>query len=176
MDLEPGQRHFYANQQLLIWYHASEQLTNAAKVLYCDGTPATQRWCRRWEPKLYQGHIDQLVQTMNHQKVQLSQKAEILCKESGYFRKSRKRMNYLKCDRKNIRLAAGWWKALPSNTRPVSVVQACAGAERVQSGSYRCVPQSLAAVSIKYGDWLTILPQIEMCSLNLYLIVGSFSL
>lgn len=87
--------HFYDSHQLVDWYHASEHLANAAKSLYGEGTPAAQRWYRRWETKLYQGHVDQLVKTLKQQAQQQPRQAEALQKEAGYFHNNRKRMNYL---------------------------------------------------------------------------------
>ena len=58
--------HFYASHQLVDWYHAAEHLASAAKTLHDEGTPAARRWYRHWETKLYQGHVDQLVQTLKH--------------------------------------------------------------------------------------------------------------
>lgn len=87
--------HFYASHQLVDWYHASEHLASAAKTLNGEGTPAAQRWYRQWETKLYQGHVDQLVQALEQQAEQQPDKAEALRKEAGYFHNNRKRMNYL---------------------------------------------------------------------------------
>ena len=50
--------HFYASHQLVDWYHATEHLASVAKTLHGEGTPAARRWYRRWETKLYQGHVD----------------------------------------------------------------------------------------------------------------------
>ena len=87
--------HFYASHQLVDWYHATEHLANAAKTLHGEDTPAARRWYRRWETKLYQGHVERLVQALKQQAKLHSQKAEELRKEAGYFRNNRKRMNYL---------------------------------------------------------------------------------
>jgi hypothetical protein len=99
--------HFYTSHQLVDWYHASEHLANAAKVLYGEGTPAAQRWYRRWETKLYQGHVDQLVEVLKHQTAQPAQKAEVLRKEAGYFHKNRKRMNYLEMRSEGYPIGSG---------------------------------------------------------------------
>ena len=87
--------HFYDSHQLVDWYHATEHLVSAAKTLHGEGTPTGRRWYRRWETKLYQGHVDQLVQTLKHQAKLQPKKEEALRKEAGYFHNNRKRMNYL---------------------------------------------------------------------------------
>jgi hypothetical protein len=75
--------HFYTSHQLVDWFHASEHLANAAKVLYGEGTPAAQRWYRRWETKLYQGHVDQLVEVLKHQTAQPNQKLKCCARSLG---------------------------------------------------------------------------------------------
>lgn len=87
--------HFYASHQLVDWYHASQHLANAAKLLHGEGSLAAQRWYRHWETKLYQGQVDQLVQVLQEQAEQQPAQAEALQKEQGYFHNNRKRMNYL---------------------------------------------------------------------------------
>lgn len=87
--------HFYDSHQLVDWYHATEHLVSAAKTLHGEGTPTGRRWYRRWETKLYQGHVDQLVQALKHQAKLQPKKEEALRKEAGYFHNNRKRMNYL---------------------------------------------------------------------------------
>lgn len=99
--------HFYTSHQLVDWYHASEHLANTAKVLYGEGTPTAQRWYRRWETKLYQGHVEQLVEVLNQQTAQQAQKAEVLRKEAGYFHKNRKRMNYLEMRSEGYPIGSG---------------------------------------------------------------------
>lgn len=87
--------HFYTSHQLVDWYHATEHLANAAKIMHGEGAPAAKRWYRYWETKLYQGHVDQLVQALKRQAEQQPRQAEALHKETGYFHNNRKRMNYL---------------------------------------------------------------------------------
>ena len=99
--------HFYASHQLVDWYHATEHLAQAAKLLHGEGTPAPHRWYRRWETKLYQGHGDRLVTALRQQAKQQPQKAAELYKEAGYFHNNRKRMNYLEMRSEGYPIGSG---------------------------------------------------------------------
>lgn len=99
--------HFYASHQLVDWYHATEHLARVAKILHGEATPAARRWYRRWETKLYQGHVDRLVKALREQAKQQPLKAEALRKEAGYFHKNRKRMNYLEMRSEGYPIGSG---------------------------------------------------------------------
>jgi hypothetical protein len=99
--------HFYASHQLVDWYHACEHLVSAAKTLHGEGTPAAQRWYRQWETKLYQGHVNQLVQALEKQAEHQPHKAEALRKEAGYFHNNRKRKNYLEMRAEGYPIGSG---------------------------------------------------------------------
>jgi hypothetical protein len=99
--------HFYASHQLVDWYHATEHLASAAKILHSEGTPVANRWYRRWETRLYQGHVDQLVRALKRQVKQQPHKAEALRREALYFHKNRKRMNYLEMRSEGYPIGSG---------------------------------------------------------------------
>ena len=99
--------HFYASHQLVDWYHATEHLATAAKILHGEGTPAASRWYRRWETRLYQGHVDQLVRALKRQVKQQLPKADALRREAVYFHKNRKRMNYLEMRSEGYPIGSG---------------------------------------------------------------------
>jgi hypothetical protein len=50
--------HFYDSRQVVDWYHATEHLGVAAKLLHGEGSVAAKRWYKRAETKLYQGHAE----------------------------------------------------------------------------------------------------------------------
>jgi hypothetical protein len=99
--------HFYDSHQMVDWYHATEHLASVAKTLHDEGTPAARRWYRRWETKLYQGQVDQLVQALKHQAKLQPKKEETLRKEAGYFHNNRKRMNYLEMRSEGYPIGSG---------------------------------------------------------------------
>jgi hypothetical protein len=99
--------HFYDSHQLVDWYHATEHLAEAARTLYGEGSSAARRWYRRWETKLYQGHVDRLVTALKRQATNHPKKSEDLLKQAGYFRKNRRRMNYLEMRSEGYPIGSG---------------------------------------------------------------------
>jgi len=95
--------HFYASHQMVDWFHATQHIADAAQTIYEEGTPAAKRWFRRWETKLYQGRVRQLVKALNRQAIRqphivpmfLREISQPILQQAGYFRNNAKRMNYL---------------------------------------------------------------------------------
>ena len=87
--------HFYASHQMVDWFHATHHLADAAQTIYDEGTPTARRWYRRWETKLYQGRVRQLIKALKRQAIRQPQKSQLLLQQAGYFQNNAKRMNYL---------------------------------------------------------------------------------
>ena len=88
--------HFGDSHQLVDWYHAKQHLTEAAKLLKGDGTPAMQRWLNSRETLLYQGHADRISCELEQAAAERAGDiAEALKREAGYFWQNQHRMNYL---------------------------------------------------------------------------------
>jgi len=147
--------HFYASHQLVDWFHASEHLAEAARVLYGEGTAQQRTWYRRWTQQLYLGHARKLVSALKSQATRQPNKSESLLQQAGYFQNR----IISRCAWKATRSAAAWSKVLLNNTNSVSVAPACAGAARVPNASSRYAPLSSASASTKPGAWLTTHPQ-----------------
>jgi len=99
--------HFYDSHQMVDWYHATEHLAEAARILYGEGTPTARRWYRRWETKLYQGHVDKLVKALKRQAAKQPKKSEDILKQAGYFHNNRRRMNYLEMRSEGYPIGSG---------------------------------------------------------------------
>lgn len=87
--------HFYASHQLVDWFHASQHLADASQIIYGEGSPKAKRWYRRWETKLYQGRVRQLVKALKRQADLHPDKSHPILQQAGYFHNNAKRMNYL---------------------------------------------------------------------------------
>jgi hypothetical protein len=88
--------HFEDSHQLVDWYHAKGHLTEAARLLKGDGTPAMTRWLNSRETLLYQGHADQISCELEEAAAATAgDHAEALSREAGYFWQNQHRMNYL---------------------------------------------------------------------------------
>lgn len=141
--------HFYASHQLVDWYHASEHLASVAKTLHGEGTPAARRWYRRWETKLYQGHVDRLVQALKHQAKQQPQKAEELRKEAGYFHNNRKRMNYLEMRAEGYPIGSGM---VESAAKQYKARFCGSGMRWSRTGAERLLPVRTAIMSGRFDQ------------------------
>jgi hypothetical protein len=99
--------HFYASHQLVDWFHASEHLAEAARVLYGEGTTKQRTWYRRWTQQLYLGHGRKLVTALKSQATRQPEKAESLLQQAGYFQNNLKRMNYLEMRMEGYPIGSG---------------------------------------------------------------------
>jgi len=99
--------HFYASHQLVDWFHASEHLAEAARVLYGEGTAQQRTWYRRWTQQLYLGHARKLVSALKSQATRQPNKSESLLQQAGYFQNNLKRMNYLEMRMEGYPIGSG---------------------------------------------------------------------
>lgn len=83
--------YFAGSQQTVDWYHAKQHLFAAGYALYAEGTPAAQRWINTHSELLYQGHADQIAQTLQA----AAEQQPGADAEAGYFATNHRRMNYM---------------------------------------------------------------------------------
>jgi hypothetical protein len=83
--------YFAGSQQTVDWYHAKQHLFAACYAFHSEGTPAAQRWMNRHSELLYQGHAEQIAQTL-HAAAEQQPGADA---EAGYFETNHRRMNYM---------------------------------------------------------------------------------
>jgi len=99
--------HFYASHQLVDWFHASEHLAEAARVLYGEGSSKQRTWYRHWTQQLYLGHGRKLVTALKRQATRQPKKSEPLLQQAGYFQNNLKRMNYLEMRMEGYPIGSG---------------------------------------------------------------------
>jgi hypothetical protein len=87
--------HFGDSRQLVDWYHAKDHLSEAARLLKGDDTPANHRWLNQHETLLYQGHADAIASELHAVAQRALPHAEALAAEATYFQRNQLRMNYL---------------------------------------------------------------------------------
>ena len=51
--------HFYDSHQMVDWYHATEHLATAARLLKGEGTLAAKRWLNASKTTLFGGHAEE---------------------------------------------------------------------------------------------------------------------
>jgi hypothetical protein len=83
--------YFAGSQQTVDWYHAKQHLFAACYAFHSEGTPAAQRWMNQHSELLYQGHAEQIAQTL-HAAAEQQPGADA---EAGYFETNHRRMNYM---------------------------------------------------------------------------------
>jgi hypothetical protein len=86
--------HFYDSHQVVDWFHASEHLGEAARLLKGEGTPAATCWFNARQTALFEGHAARIAQELIAAAQARPSVAEALKKEAGYFSKNQHRMNY----------------------------------------------------------------------------------
>lgn len=87
--------YFYDAHQVVDWYHATEHLATAAHLAFGEGTPEANRWFKQQETPLFQGHADQIAQTILTLANQLPDAQEKLQEQAGYFIHYHHRMQYM---------------------------------------------------------------------------------
>ena len=86
--------HFYDSHQVVDWYHATEHLAAAARLLKGEGTLAKTRWFNDRQTTLFEGHADRIAQELTSAAPDHSSIADDLRKEANYFFKIQRRMQY----------------------------------------------------------------------------------
>jgi hypothetical protein len=84
--------HFYDSQQVVDYYHAAEHVATAAQLLYPQDPTAARRWFTQAKKTLFQGHADQIAQTLTQAATRQPQVADDLGAEAAYFETNKKRM------------------------------------------------------------------------------------
>jgi hypothetical protein len=86
--------HFYDSHQIVDWYHGTEHLSAAARLLKGEETPAAKRWLNAWETALFEGHAARIAQELIAAAHDRPNVAAVLHREAKYFLKNQRRMNY----------------------------------------------------------------------------------
>jgi hypothetical protein len=86
--------HFYDSHQVVDWYHATEHLAEAARLLKGEGTQAAKQWYTRRKTMLFQGHAARIAQELSDAAEKQPDGAEELERQAGYFRNNQHRMHY----------------------------------------------------------------------------------
>jgi hypothetical protein len=83
--------YFSGSEQTVDWYHAQQHLFAACAAFHPEGSLAAQRWMNKHSELLFQGHAEQIANTL-HIAAQEQPGAD---EEAGYFETNHRRMNYM---------------------------------------------------------------------------------
>jgi len=87
-------QHFYDARQAVDWYHATEHLSNVAKWMHGEETPATKKWYKKAQVQLYQGHAQQIANELREIAATCPEHTEDLKREANFFENNKRRMQY----------------------------------------------------------------------------------
>ena len=99
--------HFGSSRQLVDWYHAKEHLYAAGHRLFGEGSAEAQRWVKRMETPLYQGHALQVAAQLKDLAKTHRRMAKDLRREAGYFERNHRRMQYLETREDGFPIGSG---------------------------------------------------------------------
>lgn len=86
--------YFYNSRQVVDWYHGTEHLGEAARLLKGEETLAKTRWLNARKTILFEGHAARIALDLEAEARHQPSIGEALKKEAGYFRKNQRRMQY----------------------------------------------------------------------------------
>lgn len=101
------EEHFFDSQQTVDYYHALTHLHTAAHLYHADDETAAQRWYKSTETTLFQGHAEQIANTLLQKATGNSQRAKDLRTEAGYFQNNKRRMQYMELREEGYPIGSG---------------------------------------------------------------------
>ena len=144
--------HFYASHQLVDWFHATEHLAEAARILYGEKSKKNRSWYRRWKHKLYLGHRRKLISALKRQATLQPEKSELILQQARYFKNNLKRMNYLEMRMEGYPIGSGMVESAAKQYKG----RFCgAGMRWSRPGAERLIPVRSAILSKRFDRmWL----------------------
>jgi hypothetical protein len=143
------QEHFYDSYQTVDWYHAADHLHAAAQLYRPDSESAAQRWYNTAETSLFQGHADQIAQTLQQKAVGNSQRAKALRTEAQFFENNKRRMQYLEFREDGYLIGSG---PVESGAKQFKARFTGPGMRWSREGIERLIPVRAAIMSSQFDD------------------------
>lgn len=99
--------HFGDSRQVVDWYHANAHLFKAAHLAFGEGSAEAIRQAKALETPLYQGHAQQIADTLRDWADEFPTVAKALRTEAGYFENNKRRMQYLELREDGFPIGSG---------------------------------------------------------------------
>ena len=141
--------HFHASHQVVDWYHATEHLAAAARLIKGEGTIAAKRWFKTQATTLFQGRIDQLVLAIEAEAQHQPATAEELRKQAQYFRNNQRRMRYQEMREEGWLIGSG---SVESAAKQYKARFAGPGMHWSRAGAERLLPVRSAIMSGRFDE------------------------
>ncbi len=146
--------HFYDSRQVVDWYHATEHLAKAARLLKDEESRAYKLWYNARKTVLFEGHAIQIAQELEiSAPSHPSSVAKELKTEAGYLRKNQRRMNYQEMREEGWAIGSGM---VESAVKQFKARLTGAGMHWNRSGAERLIPVRAAIMSKRFDElWHT---------------------
>ncbi len=141
--------YFYDSRRIVDWYHATEHLAAAARLIKGEGTPAAKRWYNAQATVLFQGQAVRVAQMLEVEARRQPAIAEELEKEAQYFRNNQRRMNYLEMREEGWAIGSGM---VESGAKQFKARFAGSGMHWSRSGAENLLPVRAAILSGRFDD------------------------
>lgn len=145
-----AQGHFYDSHQVVDWYHATEHLAEAARLLKGEGTLAAKQWFNQRQTLLFQGHAHNIAQELSDAARKQPAVAEELEKQAGYFRNNHRRMNYQQLREDGWLIGSGM---VESGAKQFKGRFNGPGMRWSRSGAQKLLPVRAAIMSRRFDDF-----------------------
>ena len=141
--------HFYNSRQVVDWYHATEHLAEAARLLEDEGGTAEKRWYNRRETRLFQGDALGIAQGLEAAARDRPAVGKDLQRQAGYFLKNQRRMNYQELREDGWAIGSGM---VESAVKRFKARFTGSGMRWSRSGADRLIPVRAAIMSRRFDD------------------------
>lgn len=141
--------HFYDSHQIVDWYHATEHLAAAARLIKGEGTAAAKRWFKAQATTLFQGRIDRLVLAIEAEAQDQPAIAEELRLQAQYFRNNQRRMRYQEMREEDWLIGSG---PVESAAKQYKARFAGPGMHWSRVGAERLLPVRSAIMSSRFDE------------------------
>jgi hypothetical protein len=141
--------HFGDSRQLVDWYHAKDHLSEAARLLKGDDTPAGRRWLNQHETLLYQGHADAIAIELFAAAQSAAPHAAALATEATYFQRNQLRMSYLEMREDEWLIGSGM---IESAAKQYKARFCASGMRWSRSGAENLLPIRSAVLSHRFDQ------------------------
>lgn len=142
--------HFYDSRQVVDWYHAASHLRQAANALKGENTSEAQRWFKAYDTPLFEGHADQIADTLRDLAISHRKVADVLRREAGYFDDNQRRMQYQEVREDGLPIGSGM---VESACKQFRARLAGPGMRWSRSGVERMLPIRAAAMNRDFEVW-----------------------
>jgi hypothetical protein len=141
--------YFYDSYQVVDWYHATEHLAEAARLLKGEETQARTIWFNQWKKRLFQGGAALLALALRAAAAKRPEIAKELEREAGYFYNNHRRMNYQEMREERWGVGSGM---VESGGKQFKARLAGPGMRWSRPGAERLIPIRAAIMSGRFNE------------------------